>query len=118
MININIQNKWQCYFFFGNNDLSLLSDYLMNIECSRRKINKAIRSIQSINSGFTFTNYRYKTSIIGISDADSKWQWFNTLVHELKHVQSHICHYYDVDESGEEAAYLIGYLMQQIMKLL
>ena len=107
MISINIQNKWQCYFFFGNNDLSLLTDCLIDIDCSKQQINKAIKQLQSINSGFTYTNYKFKTSVIGISDANSKWQWFNTLVHELKHVQSHICYYYDVDESGEEASYLI-----------
>jgi hypothetical protein len=40
----------------------------------------------------------------------------STLVHELKHVQSHICEYYNVSESGEEAAYLIGYLTKLIFQ--
>ena len=118
MISINIQNKWLCFFFFQKSVLSLMSEHLKHIGCSKREINNTKKIMQSINSGFTFTNYKYKTSITGISSASSREQWFNTIVHELKHVQSHICEYYNIDESGEEAAYLIGYLMQQIIKKL
>lgn len=66
------------------------------------------------DSGFTHTDYNKKRSIVGISNTTDESQFFNTLVHELKHVQSHICKYYDVDEDSEDAAYLIGYLMQNI----
>lgn len=118
MIYINIKNKWYCYFFFQDFDLTLMSELLQEIECSKDEINKAYEIMQLTNSGFTFTNSEYRTSIIGISDCTSREQWFNTLVHELKHVQSHICKYYDVSESGEDAAYLIGYLMQKIIKSL
>lgn len=118
MIRINIKNKWLCYFFFEDFELSLMSEYLKEIGCSEYEINKVQKMMQSINTGFTFTNPEYRTSIIGISDSTSREQWFNTLAHELKHVQSHICKYYGVSESGEDAAYLIGYLMQKIIKLL
>ena len=113
MICINIKNKWLCYFFFRNSDL--MSEQLNRIGCSDKEINKANEIMQSLNSGFTYTNMKEKTSVVGISVADSKEQWFNTLVHELKHIQSHICDYYDIPEHGEEAAYLIGYLMQIII---
>lgn len=38
-------------------------------------------------------------------------------IHEAKHVQSHICSYYDIPENGEDAAYLIGYLVQRMYKM-
>jgi hypothetical protein len=41
----------------------------------------------------------------------------NTIVHEAKHVQSHICRYYNVEEDSEEAAYLIGYIVQNMHKV-
>ena len=66
------------------------------------------------NTGFTHTDFSKKKSIVGISETDSQEQFFNTLVHEIKHVQSHICKYYNVDEDSEEAAYLIGYIMQKM----
>lgn len=67
--------------------------------------------------GFTYTDFKRKTSIVGIADTSSQEQFINTLVHEAKHVQSHICTYYDVPEDGEQAAYLIGYLVQKMHRV-
>lgn len=66
------------------------------------------------NTGFTYTDFNRLKSVVGISRTTSQEQFFNTVVHEAKHVQSHICKYYDVDEDSEEAAYLIGYIIQQM----
>ena len=70
------------------------------------------------DTGFTHTNFDKKRSIVGISLTTSKAQFFNTLSHEIKHVQSHICRYYNVKEDSEAAAYLIGYIAQKIYKFL
>lgn len=67
--------------------------------------------------GFTHTDFRKKTSIVGIAATSSQEQLLNTLVHEAKHVQSHICDYYNVPEDGEQAAYLIGYLVQKMHRV-
>ena len=66
------------------------------------------------NSGFTHTNFNKRLSIVGIGKADSKKQFLNTIVHEAKHIQSHICMYYDVTEDSEDAAYLIGYIVMKM----
>lgn len=68
------------------------------------------------DTGFTHTDFNKRRSIVGISDFSSKEQFFNTLIHEAKHVQSHICRYYDVKENSEDAAYLIGYIVQKMYK--
>ena len=68
------------------------------------------------NTGFTYTNFEKRKSIVGISLASSEEQFFNTLVHEIKHVQSHICKYYHVKEDSEDAAYLVGYIGQKLYK--
>ena len=68
------------------------------------------------NTGFTYTDFTKCKSIIGISKTTSQEQFFNTIVHEAKHVQSHICKYYNVKEDSEDAAYLIGYIVQQMHK--
>lgn len=67
--------------------------------------------------GFTYTNLRDRTSIVGIAATSNQEQFLNTLVHEAKHVQSHICRYYDVPEDGEQAAYLIGFLVQRMHRV-
>lgn len=67
--------------------------------------------------GFTYSNFTKKTSIVGIAATSSQEQFLNTLVHEAKHVQSHICNYYNVSEEGEQAAYLIGYIVQRMHRV-
>lgn len=67
-----------------------------------------------INSGFTRTDFSKRLSIVCIGIADSRAEFLNTIVHEAKHVQSHICRYYGVPEDGEGAAYLIGYLIARM----
>lgn len=69
------------------------------------------------NTGFTHTDFKKKRSIIGISPTTNQEQFFNTLVHESKHAQSHICKYYDIEEDSEDAAYLIGFIIQQMHKV-
>lgn len=70
--------------------------------------------LEEKNSGFTHTDFKKKLSIVAIGKADSKKQFLNTIVHEAKHVQSHICMYYDIPEDGEDAAYLIGYIVMKM----
>lgn len=67
--------------------------------------------------GFTYTDFKRRKSIVGISSTSSQEQFINTIVHEAKHVQSHICEYYNVSENSEQAAYLIGYIVQKMHKV-
>lgn len=69
------------------------------------------------NGGFTHTDFDKKLSIVGIGYANSKAQLMNTIVHEAKHIQSHICRYYEVPEDGEQAAYLIGYIIMKMYEV-
>lgn len=108
---INIQNKWIVYYF-------TYKDSLEDINNLMRKVGnkESIEDIyDEINCGFTYSNLSKRTSVVFVSKADSKAEFLNTFVHELKHVQSHICEYYDVSESSEEAAYLIGYLTKLLL---
>lgn len=70
-----------------------------------------------LDTGFTHTDYRKRRSIVGISPTTNQEQFLNTIVHEAKHVQSHICNYYNISEDSEKAAYLIGYIVQQMHKV-
>lgn len=69
------------------------------------------------DGGFTYTDFKRKQSIVGIGKSTSNSQLLNTIVHEAKHIQSHICKYYHIDESSEDAAYLIGYIVQKMYKV-
>lgn len=71
----------------------------------------------SLDTGFTHTDFNKKRSIVGIAPTSSQEEFMNTLVHEAKHVQSHICKYYNVEEDSEQAAYLIGYIIQKMHRV-
>lgn len=66
------------------------------------------------DAGFTHTDFNRRLSIVAIGLSSSKEQFINTIAHEAKHLQSHICQYYNVDEDTEQAAYLMGYLIERM----
>lgn len=69
-----------------------------------------------LNSGFIYTNYDRKASIIVIGQASSKQEFLNTIAHEANHLQSHIATKYNLDEKGEEVSYLMGDIMQTMYR--
>lgn len=57
-------------------------------------------------------------SVMCIGDATDEEQWWDTLDHEIDHLQYTIMLYYDVEPGTEEAAYLQGYIMRGIIRAL
>lgn len=95
-----------------------IRDALEGLKCPNKDIEDALDVLRHKNTGFTFTNSEYKMSMVCIGRATCIPQFVSTIIHESKHVQSHICSYYEVSEKSETAAYLIGYLAHEMYKLL
>ena len=106
------------YYNVGREDFTEIADSLKQLNCSDKDIRNALKVLRKKNTGFTFTNMDSKMSIICIGEATDIGQFVNTAIHEAKHVQSHICDYYNIDENTETAAYLIGHLVQRMYKML
>ena len=110
------------YYNADTFDAIELEDSLMQLDCPKKDIKRAIQVLRHKNTGFTFSNSDYKMSIVCIGKTTNSSQFVSTVVHEAKHVQSHICSYYNIQEGSEEAAYLIGYIVKKmytmVMKLL
>ena len=102
------------YYNADYSDRDELYKALSFLDCPVSTITKALKVLKRKNIGFTFTNSDYKMSIVCIGEASSRSQFVSTVVHEAKHVQSHICSFYDIDEDSEEAAYLIGYIAKRM----
>lgn len=114
-------NGWHIYVYYGvdQNDVDAVEDALLELGCPKQMIKKSISVlVNGINTGLTFTNNEHKTSLVCISDATSAEQFVNTAIHESKHVQSHICEYYGISENSEQAAYLIGHIVQRMYRML
>ena len=111
---INVQNKWKIFYFTYKDSLQKIINTIERISNTYAEWVKGC--YYKINYGFTYSILYKRISIVFISESKNKQEFMSTLVHELKHVQSHICEYYNVSESGEEAAYLIGYLTKLIFQ--
>lgn len=113
-------NGWnlEIYYNVQPRDFEEIKIALYELGCSISVVRKTLQTIKHKNTGFTFTNSMLKTSMVCITAATSVDQFISTVVHEIKHVQSHICSYYNVPEKGEEAAYLIGYIAKRMYRVL
>ena len=83
---------------------------------SYKGADEAIRILSTSNTGMTISNDDLRMSAIFISNATSKGQWLNTVVHETAHAAAAISSYYDKPCSGEDFAYLSGFIFQKIME--
>lgn len=89
-------------------DLSEVRRTLLAAGCDEYKVEEALLVLSMWNKGYTYTNFKDHLTIVCISKATSAEQFYDSLVHEQKHVTEHISDYYGVDPKGETAAYLQG----------
>lgn len=117
---LDIVGKWAIIFAYNINekDLDEIGSWLEALGCNNEETGHACRVIMRPNSGFTFSNPDLRMSVMCIGGATSTEQWWDSLVHEIKHAQSHICAYYDVDCNSEEASYLSGYIARLVIRAL
>ena len=106
------------YYNVQPEDFVEVADSLEQLDCPKEDLKMALRTLRKKNTGFTFSNEDYKMSIVCIGEATSVGQFVNTTIHEAKHVQSHICSYYNISEKSEKAAHLIGHLVHRMYMML
>ena len=106
------------YYNVGEEDIIEVIDSLEGLDCTKEDVHAAVKTLQKKNTGFTYTNTDYKMTMVCIGQATNVAQFVDTTIHEAKHVQSHVCQYYGIDESSETAAYLIGHLVRKMYKML
>ena len=111
---IDVDGYWSVVLFvdvdYDRYDIveSALTDILAPISV----INNIYDKISyKFNSGVTFSNPEFRTSVVCINKTTSREELINTISHEADHVQDTICKYYNVTLDSEDAAYLIGYLV-------
>ena len=114
-------NDWGIVVYYGTSkeNFDEVYDTLIRFGCPKKDARKAARTVTDfLNTGLTFTNTDVKMSFVCVSDATSADEFVNTAIHEAKHVQSHVCEYYNIEEDEETAAYTIGYIVQRMYKML
>ncbi len=104
-----------CYDI-GREDLEEIGSLLSELGAKPMKIEQALRVISTVNSGFTYTNYDKRMSLMCIGNASNGAELFDSVLHEMKHLVEHICTYYGVNSKGEPAAYLQGEVGRQMYR--
>lgn len=106
--------------FYADVDYEYYDDIevsLYKIECPIKEIDNIYNNINNLkDSGVTYTNPRYRTSVVCINKTTTKYELIDTIAHEADHVQDAICDYYKIPLDSEDAAYLIGYLVKCFYK--
>ena len=115
---IDVGKKWGVVV---NYDYDLM-DYdemwaiMRSFGLTSKNANKALKILSNYNTGMAITNDDIKMSTIFISKASTPSEWWNTAIHELKHVADAIISYYDVEWDSEDAAYLTGYMTKKLVE--
>lgn len=68
------------------------------------------------NTGFAYSSYHKRCSILVIHKATSVGEFINTFEHEKNHLEMHICEALDINPYSEEAAHMSGDLAQIIFE--
>lgn len=105
-----------CFDFDTEYEYDVMVEQMRSFGMSIRNAQKAISILSNYNTGMAVSNETLRMSAIYISDATSVEQWWDTVAHELSHVCTAIIDAYDVPYDSEDAAYLAGYLMRQLVR--
>lgn len=112
--------SWEVVVLYNvnENDTDYIKKVLSKICDDYGTIQDGVKYIRrgDYNSGFIYSNFDRKCSLIVIGKADSTEQLFNTIAHEANHLQSHIATKYNLDEKGEEVSYLLGTIIQTMYR--
>lgn len=95
-------------------DISEVEVALASAGCRPQAIKAAVDTLAEPDTGYTFTNYSERLTVIFIGRATSPEQMYDSMQHELKHAVEHIGEYFGVEPKSEESAYLQGEIARQM----
>ena len=117
---VDIDKKWAFVFAYDIKwkDLGEVGEWLEALGSSEEEIDEAQELLTKWNKGFTKSNSGLRMSVMCIGKATDEPQWWDTVNHEIDHLQNTILRYYDVGQGSEDAAWLQGYIMRKIIQTL
>ncbi len=114
---IDIDGYWLATVIYvpQHRDMPSVAEALSSLGCTDNDISNVWHLVtRQWNKGFTWSNPRRRRSITIIGRATDWPQFFNTILHETKHLVDEITAAYDVMNYGEPPAYLQGFLGQSM----
>jgi hypothetical protein len=110
--------EWLVHMYFALDTFYIddIMENLYHIGCDSQRAKQAYENMMADkkNTGFTYSNYRNRESVMVVSKTTSASEMFNTTIHELVNLASHIAHACNYEPTGETIAYIIGDLAKEI----
>lgn len=93
-----------CYYLYE------ILNSLREIGCKGKRYEDAYRQLYhcDLDTGLTYSNTRTRESVMVIATSSSAAEFNNSLQHEQRHLERHICEALDIDPNSELAAYIAG----------
>lgn len=115
---LDIEKRWGIVvnYDFDLTDYDDMWAQMRSFGLSDKASKRALQILSSYNTGMAVSNEDLRMSVIFISKATTSSEWWSTAIHEIKHVADAIIAYYGVDYDGEDAAYLTGYMVKQLVE--
>lgn len=108
---IDIDGLWRITVFYvpGPADRDEVTDAFRGLGCPEEDV-RTIRDeiLPGLNKGVTFSSGYLRHSVTVMGRASSWDEFFNTVLHETRHIVDDITVWYDVTNRGEPPAYLQG----------
>lgn len=92
-----------------------LAAVLESFKVRPKDVRRSLRILSAPNTGMCVSFPEVRMSLVMISRATSKDQFFSTATHELYHATCGILRYYGAEICSEDAAYTMGELMRQFL---
>lgn len=117
---IDVDGYWGIVFCYDYDffDIDEMGAIMNSFGLSEKDISEALRILYGVNTGMTISRNDIRMSVVFVSESSSLEQFMDTCTHELDHVQSSILEYYEIAQGGEDGAWLQGYMMRKLTKIL
>ena len=112
------KSDWKVHMYFAIETYYIddIMKNLYNIGCDSERARQAYENMiaDEKNTGFTYSNYRNRESVMVVSKTTSAEEFFNTTLHEFTHLSSHISNGMGYEHTGETIAYIVGDIAREI----
>lgn len=119
--NFRVNNyDWSIIIYYTVNDTERkeIIDMLEGIVSDKDTLQSMKHNLDnsSLDTGFAYSSYNKRCSIIVVHKASSIGEFVNTIEHEKNHVEMHMCEALGINPYSEEAAHLSGKLSQLMLE--
>lgn len=106
------------YYTVDDDQKKEILNYMDSVTSNQEIIESVKKNIDRAeeDTGFTYSNFLNKCSLLVLHKASSLGEFINTFEHEKNHLEMHICEALDINPYSEKAAHMSGDLAQMIIE--